>query len=162
MILREENIEFNFSDAIGGYKFDDASHGLSYCMKSVDFIVELQDSYLFIEIKDPSNPNARSQDVEKFKQKKCKSGELCNDLKTKFRDTFLYKWAEKTQDKPIYYLCLITLDDASLLTLNDNLKKHLPIEGVPQSWSRSIAKACHMLNIETWNKNFPKWQVTRL
>lgn len=162
MILQERDIQFNFSDAINACKFDDEkTHGLSYCMKSVDFIVELQDRYLFVEVKDPNNPNAQSQAVQDFKQK-CTSGELRNDLKAKFRDTFIYKWAEKTQDKPIYYLCLITLDDVLLLTLNDDLKKHLPIASVPQKWSRSIAQACHMLNIASWNKIFPQWQVTRL
>lgn len=40
-----------------GRKFDDeAAHGLSHCMKAVDFIIELPERLLFVEFKDPENP----------------------------------------------------------------------------------------------------------
>ena len=45
-------------------KFDDHSHGLSHCMKAVDFVVELPHLYLFIEFKDPEHPSAKQQDLE--------------------------------------------------------------------------------------------------
>ena len=48
MILREGHIEFDFSRANSAKRFDDVNHGLSYCMKAVDFIVESQDKILFI------------------------------------------------------------------------------------------------------------------
>jgi len=54
MILRENNIQIDFRGAIGVIKFDEPEvsnpnfHGLSHCMKAVDFIVEMDDSYLFV------------------------------------------------------------------------------------------------------------------
>jgi len=47
---REQNIEIKISDALNGRKFDDRTYGLAHCMKAVDFIVELTDRILFIEI----------------------------------------------------------------------------------------------------------------
>ena len=53
-VLREGDLQITINDAIEARKFDDeASHGLSHCMKAVDFVVELPDRYLFIEVKDP-------------------------------------------------------------------------------------------------------------
>lgn len=61
MILKEGDLEFNFQDSINAIKFDGSSHGLSHCMKAVDFIVEYKDYYAFIEIKDPSNPKSHKK-----------------------------------------------------------------------------------------------------
>ena len=52
-LLREGDLEVEFVDANNGRKFDE-EYGLSHCMKAVDFIVEFEDRYLFIEFKDPS------------------------------------------------------------------------------------------------------------
>ena len=46
--FREGDLEFDFSDAIDGIKFDDATHCLSHCMKAVDFVVELDEKYLLV------------------------------------------------------------------------------------------------------------------
>ena len=59
-VLREGNLQITINNAIEARKFDDASHGLSHCMKAVDFFVELPDRYLFIEVKDPQAPQAPS------------------------------------------------------------------------------------------------------
>jgi hypothetical protein len=56
-ILQERGIRIEFPGALNGRKFDDgATHGLSHCMKAVDFIVELSDQILFVEVKDPPDP----------------------------------------------------------------------------------------------------------
>jgi len=92
MILREGGLEFDFSDAINGFKFDETDkysetyHGLSHCMKAVDFIVELENDYLLVEVKDFHDPGQYTES-ESFKK-------LRNNLKTKFRDTLLYRFAE--------------------------------------------------------------------
>lgn len=54
--LTEGELVFVFEDAVSARKFDGHDHGLTHCMKAVDFIVEFQDKYLFIEVKDPQNP----------------------------------------------------------------------------------------------------------
>jgi len=62
--LREGKIEIEIEipDALSGRKFDDRTHGLSHCMKAVDFIVELVDRILFIEIKEPPDTTSLPPD----------------------------------------------------------------------------------------------------
>ena len=57
----EDDLQVTFNDVVQARRFDDIGHGLSHCMKAVDFIVELHDRYLFIEFKDPDNPNIPAQ-----------------------------------------------------------------------------------------------------
>lgn len=43
-VLIEGNLQITIPGAVQARKFDDgASHGLTHCMKAVDFIVELAD-----------------------------------------------------------------------------------------------------------------------
>lgn len=131
--LQEGELEFDFKNALKGRKFDDPkTYRLSHCMKSVDFIVEFPDKYLFVEVKDPQQSGV----TEDRRQKWCKkltSGKLDQDLKYKYRDSFLYEWGlERGDDKPILYAVLIgldTLDDALLLRRQEALCKALPIHG---------------------------------
>lgn len=160
MNLIEKDLEFNFSDALDVIKFDDDSrHGLSHCMKAVDFVVELQEAYLFIEVKDPSHPSAIAKDVRKF-QNKAVDGRLQKDIVEKFRDSFLYRWAEEKLDKPVYFLSLITLEEALLKNFQDELHRRLPMNS--NRWAKQMALGCHVLNISSWNRSFPKWQVQRI
>jgi hypothetical protein len=29
-------------------------------------------------------------------------------------------------------------------------------------WVQTLATSCHVVNLDKWNENFPKWPVTRL
>ncbi len=161
MILQEGNLKFNFTDAVDGFKFDETDknnehyHGLSHCMKAVDFIVELETDYLFVEVKDFHNPEQYS-DPESFK-------ELKNKLKIKLRDSLLYRFGEDQLDKPVRYLCLMTLEDALNSRLMKELKRIIP-EGIPPTtkWKTPLAKSCIVANIDRWKQNFPKWEVCRV
>ena len=92
MILQEGALRFDFSGALEAFKFDEQDktsptcHGLSHCMKAVDFVVEYADHYLFVEVKDPQRPNYYDSEQDE--------SALVKSLVTKFRDTFLYRWAE--------------------------------------------------------------------
>lgn len=98
-IIIAEGFSFDFKNALNAFKFDEANqslptyHGVT-SLKAVDIIAEFEDYYIFVEIKDYTQ--------NQFKYKKLK-----NYLKYKFRDTFLYRYAENKVDKPIRYLCLL-------------------------------------------------------
>lgn len=166
--LRERNIKIEIPDALSGRKFDDWTHGLSYCMKAVDFIVELTDRILFIEIKDPPDPaslppNAKGDYVEKFL-----SGEEDADFYRKYRDSFLYEWAAKRTQKPIFYLILVAfarLTEADLLARTEVLKRKLPVaDAVPETagWQDSFVAGCAVFNLDTWNQVFPTYSARRI
>ncbi len=163
MTLQEGNLVLELPSHATGFRFDGESHGLSHCMKAVDFIIETPEALFFLELKDPDHPKAHPKAVEAFQQS-LESGKLIKDLVSKFRDTFLYRWAEGKdfQLTPHYFVIIAarTLDAALLLALTDQLKRGLPLQG-PRSWSRSLAQHCAVFNMETWNKTMPDFRLSR-
>ena len=168
MKLRERDLEIDFTDAIDAIVFDQMKsekpdfHGIAQ-MHRVDFVVELTDAILFVEVKDPGNPKAQSEGLEKF-YAELEDGTLSDTFAAKFIDTFLYRWAEDRLDKTVHYVSLVTFDDSELLpNFSDEIAKKLPPMGksVPR-WKRQLATNCQVFNIEMWNENFPKWPVVRL
>ena len=163
-LLTEGDLQVSFDNASNSRKFDD-EFGLSHCMKAVDFIIEFDDRYLFIEFKDPQHPKAteerRNEFVAAFKR-----GNLDNDLKYKFRDSFLYEWASGRADKPIFYFVLIAVDDLNardLVARTDALRREIPIDGPSWNpWTRPLVSECATFNLESWNRRFPRYPIKRL
>ncbi|MBI5136822.1 MAG: hypothetical protein HZA24_05730 [Nitrospirae bacterium] len=165
-VLSDGDLQITLPDGVAGRKFDDdASHGLSHCMKRVDFIVDLIDKILFVEFKDPDNPAARPKDRRCFMEK-FGSGTLDNELKKKYRDSFLYEWASGRASKPIYYLVLIgasALSAAELLARTDALKRQIPVVGPGnRSWVKPFIAGCAVMNIDAWNRELPHYPVSRI
>ncbi len=163
--LKEGNLQIRFPRGTNVKKFDDPTHGLSHCMKAVDFVVELTDRICFIEIKDPDNPQAQPPDKQEF-ARKLLAEELDADLIHKFRDSFLYEWACDQFGKPIHYWVVIGLDsltDAELLNRKDALERKLPAYG-PSSgkWKRNLVKSCLIFTMQTWNRHFPQFPMSRM
>ena len=65
-VFTEGSLQITVDSTVNARKFDGASHGLSHCMKAVDFIIDLPDSYLFIEFKDPQDPAVPAQDAKDY------------------------------------------------------------------------------------------------
>ena len=162
-VLREGDLQIVIDDALNARRFDADSHGLSHCMKAVDFIVELPEMYLFIEFKDPDNPEARSENRREFIQE-FQSGELDEELKYKYRDSFLYEWAAGRADKPVRFYVLVALEALTTFNLQartQGLRSKLPVGG-PSSWTRAIAEDCAVFNLASWNQRFPDFPVSRI
>lgn len=167
IVLEEGKLRFEFTDASGGYTFDETDstkptyHGLSHCMKAVDFWVEFKDKYVFVEVKDPPVSPGSSRSSRYDAQPDY--NDLLKGLVGKFRDSFLYHWAEKKKEKPISYFCLINLDSAQTLKLLNDLKRQLPENGPANvRWKRTLVRGCGVSNISDWNAAFPEWKITRL
>ncbi len=163
--LTEGNLQISITGATNARKFDDDSHGLSHCMKAIDFIIEFPDRYLFIEFKDPDAPNIPADSRTEFLQS-LETGQRDEELKHKYRDSFLYELASGRAEKSIYYFVLIAQHDLSpgdMVRRADALERILPMR-LPSSvlWTRPIVNGCGVFNIESWNRNFPAFQVSRL
>ena len=165
--LREGELQISLpksAQGVRGRKFDVHTHGLSHCMKAVDWIIDLPDKVYFVEVKDL---DARGASGRKERQK------YLNDLKVekedgdfvaKFRDTFIYQWACELVDKPITYLVVIAcqdLDSAMLLHRTEALRRKLP-SGHPSAWKRAMAKDVLVLNEQTWNERFGSFPMERM
>lgn len=159
MKVSADGFDFDFTDAIDAFIFDEKDnakptyHGLSHAMKAVDLIVELEEAYYFIEVKDFNAPNDY-HGRDHFNH-------LREVLKYKYRDTFLYRWAENKIEKPIYYLCLLTLDNALISRMIKEIRIHLPIGRPVGRWEREIIHGAAVLNEDRWNKRYPQWPVSR-
>lgn len=161
----EKDLEVTFNGVIRAINFDDSSHGLSRCMKAIDFMVELPDKYLFIEFKDPEHPRAQSASATKWKNE-FTSGQLDDDFVKKFRDSLVYEWASGRADKPIVYYLLIAMSgpDATLLGPKaQDLRRKLPTGPQPKTrLIKPIALDCLVFNISTWNRSFPNYPIRRI
>jgi hypothetical protein len=164
--LIEKDLKVTFPAGTKARKFDDENHGLSHCMKAVDFIVELDDRTLFIEFKDPDDPNAAkaknpANSIEKFL-----SGGIDTDLQYKYRDSYLYELASGRVHKPIYYYVLIgakTMSDAELLARTDALKRKIPVKGVKSKpWQHPLVAGCAVMNLASWNRTLPMFPASRV
>ena len=166
-VLTEGSLEITIRNEINARRFDDPTqHRLSHCMSAVDFVVEFDDHYLFIEVKDPQqNPDTPVSDAIRYHER-LSSGLIDEELKTKYRDSLLYEWADGRADKPIYFYVIIALNflsDAGLLNRKQALERILPLLGPNSSeWPRPIVDGCGVFNLATWNRTFPDLEVRRL
>lgn len=162
-VFVEGDLQIAIDDALNPRRFDDSdSHGLSHCMKAVDFIAELSRAYLFIEFKDPQHPMSRPENLHTF-LRDFRSGQIDEDLKYKYRDSFLYEWASGRADKPVHYYVLIAYDgltESELQFRTYELERKLPVAG-PDSWTRAIAGLCRVFNLRLWNRYLPNFPVAR-
>ncbi|MAF10713.1 hypothetical protein CMK11_09695 [Candidatus Poribacteria bacterium] len=154
--LRERDIEICLPSGARGRKFDVRSTHplLERGWSGVDFIIEDDDRILFIEVKDPDDPDATEERRATFVEG-LRSGALIVSLARKYRDSFLYEWASERVEKRVYYYVLIAhagLDDAVLLPRAEDLKRMLPAEG-PPAWRRQIICGVAILNMDGWNRD---------
>lgn len=172
MKIEVNGFSFDFPDALSAFIFDEQDstqahfHGLSHAMKAVDCIVELPTRFLFIEVKHFPVPDDYMLDIgsnyTEGKRKNKHLNSLIENLKYKYRDSWLYRWAEEKVNKPIFYLCLLTLENAQVNFLQKQLKHQLPVGCAAARWRREIAWDCLVLNLDRWKHNFPQWPVQRL
>ena len=160
MKLQECDLEFDFSHALSAIKFDDGvTHAFS-SIQPVDFIVEYDECFRFIEVKDPDAPGAAN--VAAFKDK-LKSGKLIRSLAGKYRDSLFFRSFQDYPQKDIEYIVLLAmeaLDEALLLAKQDELQRSIPL--MHQAWQRNSACACVILNMAQWKKRYGDMSIRRL
>ena len=173
MKVKADGFEFEFPEALEAYVFDEKDkaaaryHGLSHAMKAVDLVVELPNDTLFIEVKDfhaPDDYNFKAAVTDDQRTERRQSlNHLRDVLVHKFRDTWLYRWSERAAgapDKPVRYLCVLTLDNGLLGVVSKEMNQVLPNGRAGPRWQRELAHACVVLNPQRWNSVFPAWPLT--
>ncbi len=162
-----DGLNFNFPDAIDVFKFDemDKTKQTFHCgfMKAVDIVAVFKDYSVFIELKQHKQDLYdfyNTSDIAERTTRFNKLQDLKRELVLKYRDSFLYRYAEKETDKPIHYICLLTLDNALNGHIAGLLNKEIPVGKPNPRWKKDIVKSCKVLNFKMWNRAFPKWVVT--
>ncbi len=158
--VQEFDLELTFPGATNVVHFDDDHYHASSTVQRVDFIAEYDEQHLFIEIKDPDVPTAANPAA--FVQK-LNSGKLVQSLAGKFRDTLFFRSAQGKNDRKVRYLVLLSmnsLDNALLLSKQDELRKAIPIRHA--DWAEDCAASCIILNFEQWKRQFGDQSLRRI
>lgn len=166
--LSEGEIQIEFQGVLHAEKFDDARHGMSHCLKAVDFLCEWPSDLWLVELKDPEESaipeKHRANSVAEFRTHLSTEDYFRGVLAQKLKDTILYLHLDcRLPDKPMKYVVLAglsSMDSAMMLNALDRLRKACgdPKQGIP--WRRGYAVA--FLNIKEWNKRFPHCPATRV
>ena len=162
--LREGELQVSLPNSVRGRKFDDETHGLSHCMKAVDWIIDLPSQVYMVEVKDLDARGTRGCKERQKYLDELSAGQKDLDFVAKFRDSFIYQWACSRIDKPIVYLVVIAcqaLDDAMLLHRAKALRHKLP-SGCPRAWGRAVAEDVLVFNERTWSEHFPNFPMKRI
>lgn len=160
MKLTENDLEFDFTGSVDAFIFDDGGTHANSSIQPVDFIVEYEDKYRFVEVKDPDDP--ASVNIPAFREK-LKSGKLIRSLAGKYRDSLFFRTCQGKQQKHIEYIVLLSmsaLDDALLLAKQEELHRSIPISH--KSWLQNSATVCIILNMTQWKKRFGGDSIRRL
>jgi hypothetical protein len=167
--LQEGELQFEFRGAIAGMQFDadtgDGAHGLSHCLSAVDFVVEYPDYFLFVEVKDPDARRARDAARTAFATELL-TDEFAQKMGRKYRDSALYRWAERRTNKPFRFVVVVQLKQLTaphFLTLTDALRRAVPASGPRNGrWKRPIVESVAVMDVSTWNRVGEYGSITRV
>ncbi|WP_419840464.1 hypothetical protein [Candidatus Poriferisodalis sp.] len=141
------------------------SHALLGAMKAVDFVIEETNYTIFLELKDPDNPQASNANRADF-AKKLYSGSLDQDLKYKYRDSYLYEWSCGNIRKPALYIVVIQFQpfvSAHRMVRQDRLREQLPARSqAPAAWQQYYLEDVLVLDCSGWNQRFPNFRIERI
>ena len=170
MIVDVDGFSFDFRDALDAFVFDEQDnskptfHGQP--MKAVDIVAEFNDAYVYVEIKDFPDPEqynlALAENDEDVEEIRNKFNWLKDYLKYKYRDSYLYRHAECKVEKPIHYICLLNFSNSINNKMQKALTQELPVGKASTRWKQEIVMNCQVVNLDRWNKRFPKWPVSRI
>ncbi len=164
--VREGELLVTISTAAHARKFDGRDHGLSRCMKAVDFVIEEDDRLILLEIKDFDHGRAPSRSSPGT------GGKHERDVRAwigKFRDSLLYPWAERRLGS--YRECCVVLECRSLdpalrLALQDLFERLLPAASrspaaVEKRWKDAPVHRRAVLDLAGWNRRMPAFPMRR-
>lgn len=169
---QESGLYFDFKEAKSVISLDNhgRGHGMTRIMKAVDFVVEWNDEFWLIEVKNPENPaidpERKAQAIQEFLENIQSKTLIYSELFPKLIDSVLFLGFDRgIPSKPMRYMALIGvsfLEPAHFITLTDVLVAHYDacLKGPRDGWSKGFS--VHLFNLELWNRALPQCQVTRV
>lgn len=164
----EKELHFTFPDELEWNEHDAEGLKLPQGMKCVDVVIELEDEYIFVEIKDPSDSQTPGLAQRKYLTKLRTNEILFQELTPKARCSYTRLHLMELDNKPIRYVVVLGLDafdsdlQKSLLgNFADRLFGSLYNEmDVP--WKRSFISECVVLSVDGWNERYSDWPIERI
>ena len=95
----------------GRPRFDGPGHGLSHCMKAVDFVVEFPERFMYIEFTDPDHPRTQYDNRQKFIQD-LTGRVLIEELEAKVQGFILIRVGDRARRQARRLCCTCRDEDA--------------------------------------------------
>lgn len=149
---KDGDLLFDFPDAVFQESFDNSANFGTATIQPVDFIIDFEEYYLFVEVKDPDNPVAANENAI---LEKLRDGRLINKLAGKYRDSRFFFEFQRRPVKKVFYVVLLSwsrLDDAILLAKTDELKRAIPFSH--SSYLSPCLDQCVILNLQQFRNRF--------
>lgn len=149
MTLTKNDIEFDFDSAIDAMMLGSEATGKHSNIRLVDFVVEFDDRYLFVEVIGTQNKKSQN-DWRAFTSEK-----LCNTLARKYRDSVFFYLFGRTGRKEIEYSVLFVpteVEPVLIMALQDELKRRIPVSH--PLWEKESSLSCTIMNMAQWEKRY--------
>ena len=146
MTLGKGSYELDFDAAIGATALGAEATKDHSDLLLVDFVVEYEDRYLFVEILEPDGGDA---------QERLRSDALCERLARMYRDSMFFHSFGDRQPKAVEYAVLHTLpgiDETLVFVLQDELRRRIPLSH--PVWKEDSAASCSVMTVEQWKKRY--------
>ncbi len=164
--LIEKELSFTFPDSWNAEHFDSPGRPAVNHFQPVDFVVELAQRTLFIEVKDPSARKVPENERQAF-FKKMQTKELTHtQLVPKARTSWSFLRLMKRADKPITYIVVIGADNLRVdpplwSSLTARLKARLKQE-IDVPWPHQYVDRCIVVPASDLSRHLPGVTVQRL
>ncbi len=168
MKITKDGFCFYFEGARRVIDFDKSNEAP---MKKVDLIAEFEGhggNYdVYVEIKDLTTKELPEKGAEAGSESLDNYYYYLETLKYKYRDTYLYRYAEDKVKKEVYYICLLSLSPKLRYPIyhkfGKDLRHQLSLEPKRKwKWKKKIIDACDVVDERLWKKNWPRWKLERL
>lgn len=168
--FQEDEIVFNFPKSIKLEKLDEKGSKIPIGMSLVDLLIEEEDRFLLIEIKDPFCSKTPIKIKDSFVKENIKGDQFISDkLVPKIRDSYSFlHLMDRVNSKKLIYIVFLdnnqyNIDPPLLVNFKDRLVAKIKHEG-QEPWKRDYLDNCIILSIEKWNKHFSdkNWSVQRI
>lgn len=164
----ESELNFSFPKSLKWEELDKRGNILPEGFSLVDLVIERDDDILIVEIKDPSDTKAKEKQQIQYIERLKNDSVITKELTPKARDSYTFLHLMERDNKDIKYIVLLGLDafddttqKAVLSNFKDRLLRNIRQESMTP-WKKAHIKDCAVMTIETWNKIFHLWQITRI
>ena len=165
---KNADLEFSFPEELARDELDRQGVKLPIQMKLVDLVIERDEDFLLVEIKDPSNTRCPEKERKSYFKRLSDNSILTQELTPKARDSYTFLHLMERDGKPFKYVVLLGLDafdpaqqKALLAGFKDRLLADIRCE-TDTPWRRHHIADCVVLSVDIWNKTFAKWPVARV
>lgn len=157
--IEEEDLVFTFPSEWRAEKLDRKGVTQPSGLMLVDFVLDLGDRLVLLEIKDPSNPRATEASRNGFVDAMRSKGLVNDTLTPKARDSYCFLHLMARDDRPLHLIVAVGTERLSMQTLlltqlADRLRQRLRKEA-DAPWSRQYIEQCDVIDINELSRLLP-------